>query len=173
MLISTILSVSLFHFSFVSALPDFPNIHGIFPRQATSDPCCKSCGPIAKVLADCPITQIFCGCDQWVAAAPACQACVIDSHFNSSFATNPGPLLEFFWTWCQCQTECRTVAEAFTGTAPSCNATDLVCGSKILVDDGPGCLCCMKKVDPWFAAAFTVELEHAKSLLAGTLVLPG
>ena len=31
----------------------------------------------------------------------------------------------------------------------------------------------MKKVDPWFAAAFTVELEHAKSLLAGTLVLPG
>jgi hypothetical protein len=147
----------------------------LLPRAA-SDPCCKSCGPIAKVLSDCAATpnDVYCGCDQWVAAAPACEACIADSNYNSSFVVNPGPFLEFFWTWCQCKGECKTVAEAFSNVgACSPTNTDPNCRSEVLVKDGPGCLCCMEKVDPWFSSFFAVFIEQAKEQVAGKFVFPG
>src|SRR5271168_4399146 len=86
-----------------------PDASHLTPRQVTSDPCCSSCGVINQVLIDCPTntTDIFCGCDQWVATAPQCEACIWNVGFNTTFAVNPGPILEVFWAWCQCQKVCR------------------------------------------------------------------
>lgn len=176
---SLVLSLSLVSFTSSSALPDFPKFYEkrnpaqLLPR-ATSDPCCKSCGTIAKVLADCPTatTDIFCGCDQWVATAPACEACIFNVAFNTTFAMNPGPALELFWAWCQCQKPCRGPAEALFGN--TCSGGDGVCVSKALVKDGPDCSCCMKKVDPWFDSFFDVWIGQAKEFLAtGKPSFPG
>jgi len=120
-----VVSLSLVAIASASTLPDFPHLYEkrnpaqLVPRA--SDPCCKSCGTIAKVLAECPTatTDIFCGCDQWVATAPACEACIFNVGFNTSFAMNPGPALELFWSWCQCQKPCRGPAEAIFGNACS------------------------------------------------------
>jgi hypothetical protein len=177
---SLVLSLSLIAFASSSALPDFAEIYNkrnpshLLPRQA-SDPCCKSCGPIAQVLAACPTTttDIFCGCDQWVAAAPGCEACIFNVAFNTTFAMTPGPALELFWSWCQCQKPCRGVAEALFGNACTGN-TDGKCVPTALAKDGPACSCCMKKVDPWFTSFFDVWIEQSKAFLAtGKKPFPG
>src|SRR5579859_6580684 len=97
-----------------------------------SDPCCKSCATIKKVAEECPIatTDIFCGCDDWVKTAPNCQACIFDVGFQTSFAANPGPTLELFWSFCQCQKKCRPFAEAIFGPKPCNGGKDNVCVSK-------------------------------------------
>lgn len=174
-----VVSLSLVAIASASTLPDFPHLYEkrnpaqLVPRA--SDPCCKSCGTIAKVLAECPTatTDIFCGCDQWVATAPACEACIFNVGFNTSFAMNPGPALELFWSWCQCQKPCRGPAEAIFGNACS-GGTDKTCVSKALVKDGPACSCCIKKHDDWFASFFDVFVQQAKQFLAtGKTSYPG
>jgi len=177
---SLVFSLSLISFVLSSALPDFAEIHNKrgpphFLSRRASDPCCKSCGPIAQVLGDCPTatTDIFCGCDQWVAAAPGCEACIFNVGFNTTFAMNPGPALELFWSWCQCQKPCRPIAEALFGNTCAGGA-DPSCVTKVLVKDGPACSCCMKKVDPWFTSFFDVWIEQAKTFLAtGKASFPG
>jgi hypothetical protein len=162
-----LLSVFL-HISVINAFPDFAKRSNsqLLPRAA-SDPCCKSCAPIAKVEADCPLatTDIFCGCDEWVAAAPTCEACIANVAFNTTFAVQPGPLLEVFWAFCQCKKECRKVAEANFGPEPCKNGTDELCVVKTLVEDGPECLCCLEKVDEWFASYFGIFVKQAKDFL--------
>jgi hypothetical protein len=177
---SLILPLLLISIASASSLPAFPRLYEkrnpaqLVPRQ-TSDPCCKSCGPIAKVLADCQTTNtdIFCGCDQWVAAAPGCEACIFNVAFNTSFALNPGPALELFWSWCQCQKACRGPAEAIYGNTCA-GGTDAMCVSKALVKYGPTCSCCMKGVDGWFTSFFDVWIEQAKQFIAtGKSSVPG
>jgi hypothetical protein len=172
MLLSTILTISLFLTA--GAFPDELKYEHLVPRQA-ADPCCKSCGPIAQVLEECAATpdDVYCGCDQWVAAAPGCEACIANSNYNSSFVVNPGPFLEFFWAWCRCQKPCLPIAESFSHVGVCSNTSDLTCGSRVLVTDGPECLCCMETVDPWFSSFFAIWIEQAKELLAGTFVFPG
>src|SRR5271170_3105192 len=118
MIWSTILFVCLLPFTLSYSVPnDLPKRSNLLsPRQA-ADPCCKSCGPIDQVLAECPTatTDVYCGCDMWVAAAPACEACIADVGFNSSYVVNPGPFLEWFWAFCRCQKPCRSTAEALSG----------------------------------------------------------
>ena len=153
--------------------PDYNNLRRdgsqVLPRQAT-DPCCKSCGGIQKALDECPAgSDIFCGCDQWVAAAPTCEACIFDVNFNTTYAANPGPALELFWAWCQCKWECRPVAEAIFG-----GPCDQTCRSKVLAKQGPDCSRCMKRVDPWFTSFFDVWIQQAKQFLkTGVSPYPG
>jgi len=151
-------------FGFALNLPDASRLT---PRTTPSDPCCKSCSGINHVLNECATSpDIFCGCAEWVATAPACEACIYDVGFNTSFAVNPGPALELFWAWCPCQGPCRTTAEAIFGS--TCNAgTDNVCKSKVLVKDGPSCLKCMKGHDMWFSSFFAVWIAEAQLLLSG------
>jgi hypothetical protein len=175
MLWSTSLIITLFATT-ICAMPDFPMKRDrVLVPRATSDPCCKSCGPIAKVLADCPPDDpdIFCGCDQWVAAAPGCEACIFDVAFNTTFAMNPGPALELFWAWCRCKNSCRSSAEALYG-ARCGYGTNGTCVSTTLATDGPGCQCCLEKYDPWFASFFSVWIQQAKAFLAtGKASFPG
>ena len=150
-------------FGFALNLPDASNL---MPRATTSDPCCQSCNGISHVLAECATsTDIFCGCDEWVATAPICQACIFNVNFNTSFTVTPGPALELFWAWCPCQDVCRTTAEAIFGTG--CVATDYACRSKVLATDGKECLECMKSHDMWFSSFFAVWIEQAEELLSG------
>jgi hypothetical protein len=163
-------------FTSVCAMPDFPMKRDrvILPR-ATSDPCCKSCGPIGQVLAECPIDDpdIFCGCDQWVATAPTCEACIFNVAFNTTFAVNPGPSLELFWAWCRCKDTCRSTAEALYGARCGYGA-NVTCVSSTLATDGPKCLCCLEKTDKWFASFFAVWIQQAKDFVAsGKLSFPG
>lgn len=157
-----------------SFIPKANGLH-LTPR-ATSDPCCKSCGPIGEVLADCPLTttDVFCGCDKWVKAAPTCQACIINSRGNTSYAVNPGPVLEIFWALCRCQTACRPLATDLFAPEPCNFGTDPVCASKGLVNDGPECLCCLEKKDEWLTSWLRVEIEEAAAFLAtGINAIPG
>jgi len=149
---------------------EFPKRDEYHPEliaRGTSDPCCKSCGPIAKVLGECPLatSDIFCGCKQWVCSAPTCQACISNVNFNTSFAQVPGPLLEIFWAMCQCQDECRDVAEAVFSPKPCAGGTDEICVTTTLVKDGPKCYKCLKKTDEWFASYFGIFIEQAKDFL--------
>lgn len=158
----------LLHATFIAAFADFPkrdDAH-LFSREV-SDPCCKSCGPIGQVLSECPVAQsdIFCGCDEWVAAAPGCQACIANVAFNTSFAKIPGPLLEIFWAFCQCQKPCRKVAEATFGPQPCAGGTDEVCVTTTLVEHGPECECCLEETDKWFASYFKIFVEQSKNFL--------
>ena len=138
----------------------------LVPR-ATSDSCCKSCGPIGQALVECPLntTDIFCVCDQWVKSAPTCQTCISNVNFNTSYAATPGPLLEIFWAFCQCQTCCREVAEAVFAPEPCKSGTDNVCVSEILVNDGPKCEKCLHHTDEWFASYFGIFIEQGKEFL--------
>jgi hypothetical protein len=170
---------SLFLFILVpvvlGAYPDnLPKRADLLPRQAPSDPCCKSCGTIATVLAECPTgSDIFCGCDQWVATAQVCEACIFNVNFNTSFAQNPGPALELFWAWCQCQKPCHSSADAIFGASCAGN-TNATCTSEVLAKDGPACEWCLKEVDPWFAGFFGTWIEQAKAFLAsGSPEFPG
>ena len=145
------------------------------PRQeTTSDPCCKSCATIAAVEAECPAdADIFCGCDQWVATAQECDACIFNVGFNTTFASDPGPALELFWAWCQCQESCHTSADAIFGELCDYGANG-TCTTIVLANDGPGCECCLKKVDPWFAGFFGIWVEQAKAYLTtGSVSFPG
>jgi hypothetical protein len=163
---SILLLACLGYLAFTTAHPGGEDAH-LISRTAPSDPCCKSCGPIGKALLDCPrnTTDIFCVCDPWVKTAPTCQTCISNVNFNTSFAVNPGPTLEIFWAACQCQDQCRTVAEAVFAPKPCNFGTDNLCVSKVLVQDGPDCLCCFEKVDPWFASSFKIFIEQAKDFV--------
>lgn len=175
MIWSTIVTVCLLPLVLAKAFPDnIPKRPELVARQV-SDPCCSSCAGIQQNFIDCPpaTSDIFCGCDGWVAAAPACEACIFDASFNTSFALNPGPALELFWAWCQCQIPCRSSAEAIYG-GTCADGTNHTCISEVLVSDGPECECCIKDVDPWFASFFKVWIEQGKSFLeTGVYVVPG
>ena len=173
--ISTIFCLLTF-ITLISALPDYLKRYEprIVERQA-SDPCCKSCAVIAQVGAECPVatSDIFCGCDQWVKAAPGCEACIFNVGFNTSFAVNPGPSLELFWAWCQCQSVCHSVADAIFGNSCA-GGTDMLCVSKTLAKDGPGCSCCLHKTDEWFASFFDVWVMEADEFVkTGMASFPG
>lgn len=175
MIWSTIVTVCLLPLVLAKAFPgNIPKRPELVARQV-SDPCCSSCAGIQQNFIDCPpaTSDIFCGCDGWVAAAPACEACIFDASFNTSFALNPGPALELFWAWCQCQVPCRSSAEAIYG-GTCADGTNHTCISEVLVSDGPECECCIKDVDPWFASFFKVWIEQGKSFLeTGVYVVPG
>src|SRR5205814_1886164 len=118
-----------------------------------------------QVLNDCPLatTDIFCGCDDWVRTAPTCQTCIFNVFFNTTFAQNPGPLLEVFWAFCQCQHKCRKVAEALFSPKSCNNGADPLCVSKVLASDAAeDCACCLEEKDEWFASWFKVEIKLAK-----------
>lgn len=165
----------LYIFSLASALPDY--LKRFEPRtveRRASDPCCKSCAVIAQVEAECPATaDILCGCDQWVKAAPGCEACIYNVGFNTTFATNPGPSLELFWAWCQCPSVCHDIADAIFGA--SCGGgTDALCVSTALATKGPACSCCLHEVDEWFASFFDVWVEQGKEFVkTGVASFPG
>jgi hypothetical protein len=136
--------------------------------RATSDPCCKSCGPIAEIISECPLetSDVFCDCERgWVKAAPTCQTCIANVNFNTSFAAAPGPLLETFWALCQCQWHCREVAEAVFAPQPCKGGTDEICVTSALVKYGPECNKCLKKTDEWFSSYFEIFVEQAKEFL--------
>jgi len=163
-------SIILCLLSFIAlsaALPDY--LKRFEPRlveRQASDPCCKSCSVIAQVEAECPVatTDILCGCDQWVKAAPGCEACIFNAGFNTTFASDPGPALELFWAWCQCPSVCHSIADALFGNSCA-GGTDGTCVSTTLVKDGPGCSCCLHKVDEWFASFFDVWIMQAGEFL--------
>ena len=174
-----ILSLFIFLVSHITeaAFPDnLPKRHATNLIRRTSDPCCKSCGTIAQVLADCPVatTDIFCGCDQWVATAPDCEACIYNVAFNTTFALNPGPALEMFWAFCQCQKACRSTAMALFGPEPCGGGTDPWCVSSILAKAGPRCEYCLREVDEWFASFFSVWVRQgAEFVKTGKTSFPG
>lgn len=94
--------------------------------------------------------------------------------FNTSFASNPGPSLELFWAWCQCQRPCHAVATAIFGPEPCSGGADAVCVSKTLVSSGDQCLQCLRHVDEWFASFFQVWIQQAKQLIStGKSAYPG
>src|SRR5271167_4020122 len=167
MILSTFLSLWLLLVAFVSAgFVDLPK-RDIIAQRSTSDPCCKSCAPIGNVLKECPLatTDIFCGCDQWVKSAPTCQTCIVNALYNTSFAVNPGPTLEIFWTFCQCQSQCRNLASALFSPTPCNFGQDNTCVSQHIVTDGPKCLPCMERIDPWMASWFALEIKDAAEFL--------
>ena len=57
------------------------------------------------------------------------------------------------------------MAEANFGPEPCKNGTDELCVVKTLVEDGPECLCCLEKVDEWFASYFGIFVKQAKDFL--------
>ena len=180
MIWSTILSVLSLSVALVSAhnFPDVSKRHEMhLATRGVSDPCCKSCGPIGDVLVACPLnsTDIFCGCDQWVANAPICEACIVNALFNTSFALNPGPSLEIFWAFCQCGDKCRKIAEALFAPTPCNYGQDGLCAVQHLASpEAEECACCLESTDEWFATWFKVEIELAKEFLdTGIDQIPG
>lgn len=167
MISPAILTIWLLFVAFVSA--NFIHLpkRDIILERGASDPCCKSCATIGKVLAECPVqtTDIFCGCDDWVRTAPTCQTCIENVAFNTSFAVNPGPTLETFWTLCQCQSKCRNIANAIFSPTPCNFGQDNLCVSQHLVTDGVKCLPCIKRVDPWMASSFALEIKLAAEFI--------
>lgn len=168
MLFSIFVSPWLLLAAFVSAKGylDLPR-RDLIVERAASDPCCKSCAPIQQNGVDCPVatSDIFCGCDSWVRAAPTCQTCIVNALYNTSFAVNPGPALEFFWTWCQCQQKCRDVASALFAPTPCNFGQNNTCVSQHIVSGGPKCLPCMERIDPWMASWFALEIKDAAEFL--------
>jgi len=138
----------------VPQLPERQELDRLVKRQSP-DPCCKRCGPIGKVLASCPPPAgVYCGCDEWVAAAPGCNTCISESNYTSSYVSQPGPFLEWFWGFCRCKKPCRAIAEALSGLGPCATSTDPACTPKTFVATGDACVCCLQTVDPWMAAQF-------------------
>ena len=175
MLLSYLLLLALVPASLAGYPDNLPKRSVLDSRQTNpSDPCCKSCGAVVASQVGCgPTSDIFCGCDGWVASAPACEACIYNVGFNTTYAVNPGPSLELFWAWCQCQKPCHTTADAVFGTLCG-GGQNVTCKSEYIARDGPACECCLKKVDPWFAGVFAVWIAEAKEYLkSGTLDYPG
>lgn len=176
MIFSTILSVWILFAHVITAnLINLPK-RDILVERTASDACCKSCAPIGKALTDCPITtsDIFCRCDPWVKSAPTCETCIVNALFNTTFAVNPGPTLEIFWAFCQCQGKCRNIATALFAPQPCNFGQDNLCASQHLVSDGPECLHCIKHVDPWMASWFKLEIELAADFVkTGVSAIPG
>ena len=167
MIKSSILSLWFLCVAFVSAsFIDLPKRDLLVSRGA-SDPCCQSCATVGKVLDDCPLdtTDIYCGCDDRVRTAPTCQTCIVNAGYNTSFALNPGPALEIFYSFCQCQKPCRKVAEAIFGPKPCNHGTNNTCVSETLVEFGEKCVRCIKETDGWLAASFRLEIELAEKYL--------
>jgi hypothetical protein len=177
MQLSSIL-VSLFLVTFVSATFPQGNTARLFSR-APSDPCCKSCGPVGAVpfnVTVCPVTgDIFCGCPELVESGPGCRACIdtVEAEgLNTTFVSLLS-LMEYFWVWCQCQCECRPVAEGLFGT--TCNfGANVTCVETVLVEKGPECNECSKKIDRWFAGTLQTYIDGAKEFLStGVGAFPG
>ena len=130
------------------------------------DSCCKACSAIGDGPFNpdvCPPTDIFCGCDVVIARSPICRACV-DASFAHGIPTEYGSIMspmEYFFSWCQCQRDCRPVAEAIFGTA--CSTPQ--CTLSTLVKEGPKCSHCVTKIDAWFGGAMDVWIEEAKKQL--------
>jgi hypothetical protein len=158
---------------------DFAN-PGLVSRKLASrasDPCCNSCSLLGKVESECATSpDVFCGCGQWVAGAPSCQACVVNAEFQSAFSADEGTLLgiEWFWALCQCSNQCRTFAQAQFTPNPCQGGSNHTCVSQVLVKDGPACAGCLFFVDRWFASYFSIWIAQAQKFLkTGSSPVPG
>jgi len=110
------------------------------------------------------------------AATPVVQSAKPSSNvnFNTSYAATPGPLIEIFWAFCQCQWCCREVAEAVFAPKPCKSGTDNVCVSEVLVKDGPKCKRCLHHTDEWSASYFGIFIEQGKEFLETKIsAMPG
>jgi hypothetical protein len=178
MLFSSIILLLWFFSTSLSA--SFPDIQAsrLAVRQ-TSDPCCASCAQVGAVPFNpvvCPPSgDIFCGCKELIQTGPACRACIDDVEARGLNTSYVGlmSLMEYFYSWCQCQNECRPVANAFFGT--TCNyGVDAKCVNTALVHQGPDCSKCVRKIDLWFANTLDVYIRGSKAFLAtGKVSYPG
>ena len=158
----TLIFVWLFSVTAFCALPDFQKRYDPhLVQRAVSDPCCKSCGPIMQIFNKCPLAtaDIFCGCNVWVRAGPPCQACIYIA--NTTYAP-VSPLLEDFWAFCQCQKECKEIAEAIFAPKPCASGTNVVCLTDAFIKHGPKCNKCLKTTDEWFSASFEIFIEESE-----------
>ena len=170
--------VSLFLVTFASA--NFPN--GNTARlisRAESDPCCKSCGPVGAVpfnFTACPLEgDVFCGCPELVQSGPGCRACIdtVEGQGINTTYVSLSSIMEYFWVWCQCECECRALAEGVFGT--TCNfGANTTCVNTALVEKGPECNECAKKIDRWLAGTVQADIDAAKAYFStGVVGFPG
>lgn len=134
---------------YISFLLTIFSINAVFAqlteRQTSNQTCVAECAVAINQTTSCATSpDPFCGCSDFVAAAPSCNGCLSSNNVTLLGFINT-TYIDFLFAVCKCQLDsCRDLILVEKQCAIT-NATDAICACAATLKDSPNCYPCLKQ----------------------------